>query len=139
MLQLKPRDLISIVPDCGRDSSEGIEIAEWDDIQRRQSTLGQQDVAEYARVDGLARRDSEAGERLVEMRVDLSIDSSIILYEAEGQGGIEWIVELKDKHGLARGERDWRQPYVKVYRYKVGDERLESDSDCDVSDEIGLV
>lgn len=79
--------------DCG--GSKDIEIPQWNNTQREQSTFGKKDITEGARIGCASSWDNEAVEALVEVGIRGIIHTGVDLGECDGQVGIERVRELK--------------------------------------------
>jgi len=79
-------ELSDLLCSCGTGN---VEVAEGNDSQRCYGPLSQQDIAELATADGLARRDDEAVEILRESRKYLPVDRSVRLYVLDHKVGVQ--------------------------------------------------
>ena len=79
MRRLEPRNLVTANSDLDGQCTRDVEIAQRNDCQRCESTLGEKYIAKGAAVCCSLRWDDETIEGLVEVRVDTSIDARNIL------------------------------------------------------------
>jgi len=115
-------------------------MAEGNDGQRSQSSLGQKNIVERPRRNRLTRWNDKAWKTLAEMCKNLPVDASVWLYMLEHEIRVQRVVNLLNflKLDSYRKHIEYRA-YGEIDRDKICDQWLQSDKNRDVSDEIGMI